>query len=248
MDSYAAEYKDDKRVSFVKDRVNVNWGGFSILKATFSALKQCLDTADYDRVILLTGLDYPIKSHEQILGFFENNKDVEFVKASIKTSEARLLKFYAYFDNNLWFRFCRLLPGIKLFLFLGIKKEYLVYKGQKHLIYGIAPKWALTGNTARKLLDFFYEDNEVNDYIKSTYGPDDYYVASVIRILGVAENCISQPPIFYEKQSLERNVSVNILGIDDYEDIYSTSCLYARKLGIVKSAKLIDKLKKDIFK
>lgn len=243
-----AVYKDDKRVSFVKERINVNWGGFSILKATFSALGQCLQIQDYDRIILLTGLDFPIKSHEFILYFFEKNKDLEFVNACVKTGKARLLKFHAYFDNKLWFKFCRLLPGIKLFSFLGIKKDYISYQGQKHLIYGIAPKWALTGKTARMLLKFFYENNEVNHYIKSTYGPDDYYVATVVRILGVPEDKICTTPIFFEQQSSQRSVSVNILTSDDYGDICKSGGLYARKFGFLKSAKLISQLKDNVFK
>lgn len=242
-----AQYEDDKRVCFVKERVNVNWGGFSILKATFSTLTQCLNAYDYDRVILLTGLDFPIKSHQYILDYFVTNQNKEFVNASIKTGNKPFLKFYAYFDNKFWFRFCRWFPAIKAFSFLGIKDDYLSYKGKKYNIYGIAPKWALTGQTAHRILDFFNEENEVNKYFRSTYGPDDYYVASVVRILGIREENICNASLFYEKPSPLRSVSVNILSHDDYEDILNAKGLYARKFSSVKSSKLINKLKNDVL-
>lgn len=59
----------DNKFKKVK-RYCVQWGGYSILKATFSILEEALNHCKYDRLILLTGLDYPIKSDVVIQSFF----------------------------------------------------------------------------------------------------------------------------------------------------------------------------------
>lgn len=235
-------YSADSRFSFVKNRINISWGGFSILKATFNSLKQCLENKYYDRVVLLTGLDYPIKDSTYLKAFFDQNKDIEYVKSEIKTGKQPLLKHYAFFDNSFWFKFFRLVPGMSFFSFLAIKADYVEYKGEKRNIYGITPKWAITGNSARKILSFYSEENRVNQYFKSTYAPDDYYFATVIRFF-VQEDKINNASIFFEENSSHKSVSVKILDESDFDSLRNSTSLFARKLDSSKSADLLRKLK-----
>ena len=56
----------------------------------------------YDRVILLTGLDYPIKSRSALIKIFTDNKDVNYIFASggkVDSNELTRLKYRYYYDN-----------------------------------------------------------------------------------------------------------------------------------------------------
>jgi hypothetical protein len=76
-------------VRFVEKRFYVNWGGFSTVLATLALLKQCAkECQSDDRVVLLSGQDYPIKSNEEIAAFFALHADREFVSWWRLPSEA----------------------------------------------------------------------------------------------------------------------------------------------------------------
>lgn len=67
------EYKDllksNSKVKFITNRVNVHWGGYSSVKATLNLLDEAYKEYKYDRFVLLQGLDYPLKSNNEIIEF-----------------------------------------------------------------------------------------------------------------------------------------------------------------------------------
>ena len=70
--------KDCSRVYFTKNRVSVYWGSYSAIEATLELMRTAINSGiHYDRFVLFQNLDYPIKSNEFILQFFEKNKDPE---------------------------------------------------------------------------------------------------------------------------------------------------------------------------
>ena len=73
-----ADLQSIHRVKFIDKRYRVHWAGYSILKATFELLENALATEDYDRVILLTGQDYPVKSSRELQKFFTENKKINY--------------------------------------------------------------------------------------------------------------------------------------------------------------------------
>ncbi len=56
-----------ENVRFVDPIVPTDWGGFSVVKAQFAALKLLYEFADPDWVVLLSAADYPIQTAERIL-------------------------------------------------------------------------------------------------------------------------------------------------------------------------------------
>ena len=71
-----------KNVTFIKDRVDVYWGGFNSIVATMNLYRDVLqDKVRYDRIILLQGKDYPLYSPTYLHSFFEERMTEEFCKA-----------------------------------------------------------------------------------------------------------------------------------------------------------------------
>ncbi len=65
------------QVTFV-ERYNVNWGGYSQINITLRLFEEALK-GQHDYYHVLSGIDFPIKSMEDIYAFFEKNKGYEFV-------------------------------------------------------------------------------------------------------------------------------------------------------------------------
>ena len=68
----------DPRVRFLEDRVRVRWGDFSVVEATL-ALMTAAAGSGLDRLCLLSGVDYPVRSAEYIVRFFDAHRGTEFI-------------------------------------------------------------------------------------------------------------------------------------------------------------------------
>ncbi|WP_262920082.1 beta-1,6-N-acetylglucosaminyltransferase [Niabella hibiscisoli] len=54
--------KEKTNVTFVKNRVKVNWGGFSLINAITASIAEIkASETKYDFINLISGQDYPIK-------------------------------------------------------------------------------------------------------------------------------------------------------------------------------------------
>lgn len=67
------------RVIFINERLFYEWGGWNSVVADINLINNALKQDKYDRFVFLQGADYPIKTPSQIINFFENNREVEFI-------------------------------------------------------------------------------------------------------------------------------------------------------------------------
>lgn len=224
-----ADVKGEGSVSFSRERFRIVWGGYSILKAAFSMMEQAFANDDYDRVVLLTGLDYPIKSDQYIQNFFREHADVEYVHADVVTGKMH---------EHLYYRDCRdskILHKIFGIIRNSLKKrgkigkpDYVVHHGKKYQLYGIAPKWALSGECARYLLDFYRKNKKFNRYFQLMHAPDDFYVATVLFNSEFRERIENKQDIF-KIVWLPDDKGAKILTEEDAEELLSCDGLYAKK-------------------
>ncbi|PAD96025.1 beta-1,6-N-acetylglucosaminyltransferase, partial [Terribacillus saccharophilus] len=66
----------------MEERYDVKWGGFSIVNVEIELLRLARSKGQHDFYILMSGVDYPIKSNEDISVFFENNKMKNFINVT----------------------------------------------------------------------------------------------------------------------------------------------------------------------
>ncbi|MDE6649088.1 MAG: beta-1,6-N-acetylglucosaminyltransferase [Muribaculaceae bacterium] len=83
------------------DRLNVNWGGVSIMRAEIALLKAAASRDTYDYYHLLSGMDLPIKSHDEIHRFFDVHKGMEFINLwEFKKSNLSRFRYYTIFPEG----------------------------------------------------------------------------------------------------------------------------------------------------
>jgi len=67
-------------VRFTPERDEVWWGDYSQVEATLMLLRTALeDPQHFDRFVLLSGADYPLRSTAAVERFFESHPQNEFV-------------------------------------------------------------------------------------------------------------------------------------------------------------------------
>src|SRR5690606_20233738 len=67
-------------VFFIKNRKDVNWGGYSLVDAITASLREILSQkVMYDYINLLSGQDYPIKSSGQFFEFLKRHEGNSFI-------------------------------------------------------------------------------------------------------------------------------------------------------------------------
>ena len=72
------EIVKQSKLCFLQNRVNVKWGHISIVEATLNLFAEAIKN-DYDYLHLLSGVDFPIKSHSYVQKFFQEHRGKEFV-------------------------------------------------------------------------------------------------------------------------------------------------------------------------
>ena len=91
-------------------RMSVNWGGYSQIQCELNLLKEALP-GKYDYYHLVSGMDLPIKSKNEILDYFEDKENMQFLHFEQKQIQDKYLDRIRY-----WYLFQE-----------KAKKEHLYY-------------------------------------------------------------------------------------------------------------------------
>lgn len=88
-------------VKCVRERISVSWGGVSLVKATFKLLKEAIrggqnENRHYDYFHLISGVDFPLFSNEEMETFLMDNVGREFIGFG-KRDEQELLSKLGYY-------------------------------------------------------------------------------------------------------------------------------------------------------
>ncbi len=88
-------------LTILPERIKVNWGGVSIMRAELALLKSATSKEKYDYYHLLSGMDLPLKSQEDIHRFFDKHHGKEFINLwEFKKSNLSRFRYYTIFPEG----------------------------------------------------------------------------------------------------------------------------------------------------
>lgn len=169
---------------FYINRINVQWGADSQIRSELNLLKKALSTNQYDYYHLLSGVDLPLKSQDQIHYFFEKNHGKNYIKVDHKALESgyaeERIKYFYFFQNiigrnkgyvyTMLSRINRILLGLQKKLKINRlnKCPYKIYKG---------PQWfSITNEMARVLIS---KESSIKKYFFYSLGGDELFLQTV---------------------------------------------------------------------
>ena len=234
-------------VFFIKDRIKVFWGGYSQVEMQISMIREMIRRdIRYTRVINLTGTDYPVINKKNL---YEKlcKEDVEYicgykVNSELRTGKKRMIYKYARFYLMDTSRMIR--ATVKR---MRIPRR-LFKKFQNSMCFG-SEYWALTYECVTELFNDYLKNEQLQNLLRFSFAPSEAWIHTMFFNSRWREKAIQHPedsnddlidlsPVTYFKYGN----SIKILDESDYEDIINSGRLFARKVIVGKSDKLISML------
>jgi hypothetical protein len=171
-------------VEFTRERVEVHWGDFSQVEATCILIREALeDTRKFDRFVLLSGTDYPVRPKSYIWQFFDSNRKAEFIDLvqmpSVSDSKP-LSRLTDYQPPPVATASTKLVR--KIAMRMGIKPRQRDYK---KIFGGLTPYagstwWALTRHACEYIDIFTKENSALVDFFRNTVCPDEMFFHTIL--------------------------------------------------------------------
>lgn len=253
--------KDNKQVYFISNRQKVYWGGYHAILATYALLEEALASPrNYDYVVAMQNLDYPIKSNRYIEEFFEKNKGTEYIRGCriAKTKDwhyAEKYKIYNSRDKEFYLKKhakpvkllwdgMNAIKSISTIGFNGVHKE----NGEEiELYYGTA-QWAVTRECAKYMIEFRAKHPKFDKRMQHIKFPDEEYFHTIVHNSAFKTKCVKYDEPVQRWLVNWRNIhyfefpdaGVVTFTEKDYDKLMQLDELFCRKVRSGISDKLMD--------
>lgn len=232
-------------------QISVQWAGFSQVECELNLIKHALNKK-YSYLHLLSGVDLPLKSQDEIHLFFEENEGKEFIQFNANPMAAEYLdriKYYHWFQekcgrgNNIWF----ILEKISLKLQKMCKVNRL--KNCKYEIQKGTNWFSITSDFASYVIE---QEKVIEKYFKHSCSADELFLQTIFINSNFKEN-------LYDK-SFSNNHYACLRKIDwkrgnpyifrkeDFNELISSPHLFARKFDDAVDCEIIEMIVKHLKK
>ena len=222
-------------VHLINNRVNVKWGGYSMIQATINSCKEVIASGiDFDYVNLLSAQDYPLKSIRRIHQFLEDNPGRAFMEFySIKDvwTEAipRLEKYHL---TDFQFKGNNRVENILNFL---LPKRKL----PKGLIAVGRSQWfTITLEHVKYVIDYLEKHPAVSSFFKYTWGSDEIVFHTILYNSPFKDSMVNNNLRYIDWSDKKANPKTFTMA--DAEVLTKTDKLFARKFNVLVDSKILD--------
>ena len=214
------------------DRISVNWGGDSQIKAEIKLLEESLSD-DYRYYHLISGADLPLKRADEILAIFDENDGMEFLHYSeeefSKSSEIRV-KYYYPFQNSVRFGRNEKLKN----MMIKIQKLFGVSRIKNDEKFYLGSNWfSITDDLARFILQ--NKEHILKKY-KSTLCCDEVFLQTLVRKSPFADNIFQFEKNDYIGSNLRyidwKRGNPYVFDKSDVDELLASKAIFARKFSI----------------
>ncbi len=256
IDLFLSVLPASEHVIYLDHRVNVVWGSMNEVEYQMELIRAALDSGTgYDRLVTLSGMDYPLWSNERIVRYFQECEDKELLCGMCMTNQkhgADLYRQYRFFTSRPWakgtikskFRVaCR-----KVVFALGVRKP-LVFtnsRGESTKLYKGAAWWAITPALAAVLLEKWDKDEAYHKYFDTSFGPAETFSQTVAFNSPFAEKCMLVDGEFQNLPALTpltyiyyKPGFVRMLTEEDFPLLQADDKMFCRKVVTGRSDKLM---------
>ena len=233
----------------IPERIDINWGGFSMIEATLALLNYgTAHSPDADYYILISGVDYPVRSKDFLHNLLEKGKeyiDIAPVPVPYKPIERYEYYYFDYDRRNLKHYNPKFLAEVLL-------KKFSIKRKTPFKIYAGTQWFALTQRCARYVLDTVNKDKRYADFFRHTLVPDEAFFQTIIGNSPFYEHTASSltytdwevpvPPATIEERHIEF-LKTHVEFNDEYGQRFP---YFARKFND-NSERLLEEIEKELW-
>ena len=248
--------KECKNVTFIKKRIADYWSGFSHLRTLDSLLEEALNY-HFDRLVYISGLDYPVWSNEKMENWYLDNADKQVVCAYNLTKcgdpyPQGKISHLAWWDvpikNEKLFNKTRR----KLNDFLMNFKHPLSFAvdGKEWDVFWGSDWWSMTYDAAKYVFDMYHKHREIEKYFKWCFCPSELWVQTILSNSEKYKNRIDYTKIFKLEavtplEFIDYGESMYIWKEKDFEQIVNSGKMFIRKTTSKESKELQEMIDKE---
>lgn len=237
------------RLHILTDRIPVYWSDISQVKVEYLLLETAMKQDAFDYYHLLSGVDLPLKTQNEIVQFFEEHKGKEFVSfwntPAHQKDLNRKISFYYFFTKHRrrgekWHALT-----VPLFNVVLAFQKLLGIRRKKEMEFKKGPNWfSITHAFAQYLVSQKYF---IEQRLKFTLCPDEIFVQTVLW------NSPFKSQIFDLNDEHRGNMRLTdwkrgnpyMWQNSDFNELTHSPMLFARKFSY-KQAKVVDELQQYI--
>lgn len=239
-------------LQILPDRIDVRWGGVSIMRSEIELLRTATLTARYDYYHLLSGMDMPIKPQEKVHEFFDAHKGKEFVNLwEFKKSTLTRFRYYTVFPEGEGSFPTRIVNHI----FKGLQMA-VGFRINRDVDFHFGSQWfSITDELAHYVLD---HEDWLEKVFRHTSTCDEIFLPTLICNSKFRDRLYVPVPVKSQKEvnlsnmrfiDWTRGESIRhpwTFRADDMELLQSVHHFWARKFDETVDSEIIDKLYKKL--
>ena len=214
-------------LTILEDRMDVRWGGFSMIQAEFALFEAACSQGPYQYYHLLSGVDLPIKGQDYIHDFFDRYDGQEFIGytwTQMPADFSRKVQYWHLFPEDFKSR-------------NFVKKELLGLKRNRNVDFKKGSQWvSVTEGMARYFLD---HKTWIRKTFRNTFCCDELvmqtlcwmspYREHIHSLASDGEGCVRE--IGWRKNSVGSEMILWDWTEDDYGHLKTSPALFARKFN-----------------
>lgn len=233
------------RVTLIKNRVSVNWGGYSLVAAMLASFEEIMARdIPYDYFNTLSGQDYPIKPIKNFSAFIEAKKGTNFFSYEPFGTEwwkvaAWRVERYHFNDFNFKGRFA--IQGLinKLTTPRKFPLGYTLYGSNRST-------WCtITNECARYLVYFFKKHRKVKRFARLTWAPDEFLFSTVVLNSPLKGSVEGENYRYFDWSQGGSNPK--ILTLADFDLFANSPHYFARKFDFKVDQAVLDKIDRELL-
>lgn len=244
------------KVTFVP-RHWVSWGGWEQVEYQKELLGAVLRSGvAYDRVVCLSGQDYPLWSNEKIHRHFDDHPKTEFImgmnltRSNNKQQLSKIVQYHFFRDLkwcNLWWKNKFIVLSRNLMKILPIRKQPVTkIAGQEADVFFGSDYWAITLPCAQYVYEKLCSEKEMVHFFQTSFIPSEMCIQTLVFNSPFAAHALCYEGEYaglYALTPLHHIVygkSIKTMTLADWPELKQSGKMFCRKVVSGTSDKLVN--------
>lgn len=233
------DYANQYPFYLIHNRHECNWGGFSLIEAIMSSVREIADNGTgYDFINLLSGQDYPLVTADALSDFFQSKPGWSFISYDSDEGSDWLInarkRYEKYHFTDFKFKGKYLLQRV---LNTIMPPREFPLNGE---LYGgtNACWWTLSMDCAKFVLEKIETDKQLHRFLKLTWGADEFAIPTLMMNSSFKDRVVNNNFRYIDWSA--GGARPKTLTQADAESLLRSGMLFARKFDIEVDAGILD--------
>jgi hypothetical protein len=249
-DFSACQELSKARIRFVSERYPVYWAGFNMVLATLALMKEAVEArVGYNRMVLVSGSDYPLKHPRAIHQDLRNSRFPQLINRinAFDSSEYYIHQVTRFHFRDGWIPFTTADKVLRKLATISVRPI------KRSLPEALIPCegsqwWVLTEECVRCLLTMVRDRPELSRLYRYAMAPDEHFFHTLVQNSPFAAEAAPIMPYTGKGMWKKANIHVvhpslkKIYTLDDFDELMATGKLFVRKVNTLQSTALMDRL------